>query len=75
VPDSGRRLQAEDAVIKMDNYGFAAVFARIRTNLLAQIEGLATSPNPKAALAAIEKELAALEAMATFGLKRRQRPP
>jgi hypothetical protein len=49
--------------------GLEAAFARIRSQLLAQIAALATSPDPVAASAAIQKEMAALEAMSTFGLK------
>lgn len=46
-----------------------AAFARIRRQLLAQIAALATSPDPAAALLPILKEMAALEAMQTFGQK------
>ena len=49
--------------------GIDAAFARIRTNLRAKIAGLAISPDPTADLAAIQKEITALEAMATVGLK------
>lgn len=47
--------------------GIDTAFARIRRQLLAQIAALATSPDPVAAYAAIQREVAALEAMQTFG--------
>ena len=69
-------LIAEDAIIpyalKMEQIqfpGLEAAFARIRRQLLAQIAALPTSPDPAAALLPILKEMAALEAMSTFGLK------
>lgn len=46
-----------------------AVFARLRLQLLAQIAALATSTDLEKDLAAILREIAALEAMQTFGLK------
>ena len=49
--------------------GLDATFARLRRQLLAQIAALATSPDPAAALLPILKEMAALEAMTTFGQK------
>ena len=49
--------------------GLEAAFARIRSQLLAQIAALPTSPDPAAALIPILREMAALEAMTTFGLK------
>ena len=49
--------------------GLDAAFARIRSQLLAQIAALPTSPDPAAALIPILREMAALEAMTTFGLK------
>ena len=49
--------------------GLEAAFARIRSQLLAQIAALATSPDLEKDLAAIQREIAALEAMQTFGLK------
>ena len=70
---------AEDAIIpyaiKMEQPqtipfpGLDAAFARIRSQLLAQIAALPTSPDPAAALVPILREMAALEAMTTFGLK------
>ena len=51
--------------------GIDAAFARIRRQLLAQIAALPTSPDPVAAYAAIQRELRALEAMQTFGQKKR----
>jgi len=52
--------------------GLDATFARLRRQLLAQIAALATSPDPVAAYAAIQREIAALEAMSTFGQKKSQ---
>ena len=49
--------------------GLDAAFARIRSQLLAQIAALPTSPDPAAALVPILREMAALEAMTTFGQK------
>ena len=49
--------------------GLDAAFARIRSQLLAQIAALPTSPDPAAALIPILREMAALEAMTTFGQK------
>ena len=49
--------------------GLDAAFARIRSQLLAQIAALATSTDLEKDLAAILREMAALEAMSTFGLK------
>ena len=49
--------------------GLDAAFARLRRQLLAQIAALSTSPDPVAAYAAIQREIAALEAMQTFGQK------
>jgi len=52
--------------------GLDAAFARLRRQLLAQIAALPTSPDPAAALVPILREIAALEAMSTFGLKKSQ---
>jgi hypothetical protein len=70
---------AEDAIIpyaaKMEQPqtiqfpGLDAAFARLRRQLLAQIAALPTSPDPAAALVPILREIAALEAMSTFGQK------
>jgi hypothetical protein len=49
--------------------GLDAAFARLRRQLLAQIAALPTSPDPAAALVPILREIAALEAMSTFGQK------
>ena len=54
--------------------GLDAAFARIRSQLLAQIAALPTSPDPAAALVPILREMAALEAMSTFGLKSQESP-
>jgi len=51
--------------------GLDAAFARLRRQLLAQIAALPTSPDPVAAYAAIQRELRALEAMQTFGQKKK----
>ena len=50
--------------------GVDAAFARIRSQLLAQIAALPTSPDPVAAYAAIQREIRALEAMQTWGQKK-----
>ena len=50
--------------------GIDAAFARIRSQLLAQIAALPTSPDPVAAYAAIQREIAALEDMHTFWSKK-----
>jgi len=50
--------------------GLDAAFARLRRQLLAQIAALTTSPDPAAALVPILREMAALEAISTFGLKK-----
>ena len=74
---------AEDAIvpyaIKMEQPtfqfpGLDAAFARLRRQLLAQIAALPTSPDPAAALVPILREIAALEAMSTFGLKSQESP-
>jgi hypothetical protein len=52
--------------------GLDAAFARLRRQLLAQIAALPTSPDPAAALVPILREMAALEAMSTFGLTKSQ---
>jgi hypothetical protein len=54
--------------------GLDAAFARLRRQLLAQIAALPTSPDPAAALVPILREMAALEAMSTFGLKSQEDP-
>ena len=50
--------------------GVDAAFARLRRQLLAQIAALPTSPDPVAAYAAIQREIAAMEAMQTWGQKK-----
>lgn len=55
--------------------GLDAAFARLRRQLRAQIEALPTSPDPVAAYAAIQREMAALEAMQTFGQKSQSQVP
>ena len=73
---------AEDAIIpyaiktiKMEQPtfqfpGLDAAFARIRRQLLAQIAALPTSTDLEKDLGAVLREIAALEAMTTFGQKR-----
>ena len=50
--------------------GIDAAFARIRSQLLAQIAALPTSPDPVAAYTAIQREIRALEDMHTFWSKK-----
>lgn len=59
----------EQPVFQFTFPGVDAAFARLRRQLRAQIEALPTSPDPVAAYAAIQREMAALEAMQTFGQK------
>jgi len=62
----------EQPVFQFTFPGLDAAFARLRRQLLAQIAALPTSPDPVAAYAAIQREIAAMEAMQTFGQKQSQ---
>jgi hypothetical protein len=52
--------------------GLDAAFARLRLQLLAQIAALHTSTDLEKDLGAVLREIAALEAMQTFGQKKSQ---